>query len=143
LGFLGTEASNLIDINLILQTAIIAFLGSGWFFARRARFLNHGKFMATAIVLNILSLIFVMFPSLVEGAGVIVEKPTNPGLIISVIHVLVGGFALSSGVYFLWKWRFSKTYMECLGRRNWMRITAYLWTVATLTGIGFYIYYYL
>ena len=143
LGFLGTTASNIVDINLILQVLIIIFLTAGYIIARRASFIDHGKLMSVAVFLNIISFIFVMLPSLIEGAGAFVSSPTNPGVIISAIHILVGGYALSSGIYFVNRWRFSKSYQRCLGNRRWMRWTASLWAMATLTGIAFYYYYYI
>jgi uncharacterized membrane protein YozB (DUF420 family) len=84
-----------------------------------------------------------MMPSLIKGAGTLVNNPTNPGVIITILHILIGGFSLISGVYFVYRWRFSKSYQRCLGNRMWMRYTAALWSIATLTGIAFYYYYYI
>jgi uncharacterized membrane protein YozB (DUF420 family) len=143
LGFLGTTASNIVDINLILQVLIITSLTIGYILARRAKFIDHGKLMSIAVSLNVLSFVFVMLPSLIEGAGAFVSIPTNPGVIISEIHILVGGYALASGINFVYIWWFSKSYQRCLGNRRWMRWTAALWAIATMTGIAFYSYYYI
>jgi uncharacterized membrane protein YozB (DUF420 family) len=132
-----------VDINLLFQVLIIISLTVGYIVARRANFLDHGKLMSIAVSLNVLSFVFVMLPSLIEGAGAFVSTPTNPGVIISAIHILVGGYALASGIYFVYRWRFSKSYQRCLGNRRWMRWTAALWVIATLTGIAFYYYYYI
>lgn len=122
MGFLGTTASNIVDINLLLQFLIIIFLTIGFTVARKTNYVDHGKFMSIAVSLNVLSFLFVMLPSLIEGAGAFVSTPTNPGVIISAIHLLVGGYALASGIYFVYRWRFSKSYQRCLGNRKWMRL---------------------
>ena len=143
MGFLGTTASNFADANLILQIVLVALLIWGRTHAKGGKYRNHGSFMAVAVALNIISFLLVMGPSMSLGWGIVVSQPTNPGVIISVIHAIGGGFALLSGIYFVISWRFADTFTRCMGRRTWMIATIGLWLLSTLTGIAFYVYYYL
>ncbi len=143
MGFLGTTASNFADANLILQTVLVALLVWGRTHAKGGRYRNHGRFMAVAVALNIISFLLVMGPSMALGWGIVVSKPTDPGVIISVIHAVGGGFALLSGIYLVASWRFADSFGKCMGRRTQMIATIGLWLLSTLTGIAFYVYYYL
>jgi uncharacterized membrane protein YozB (DUF420 family) len=143
MGFLGTTASNFADANLILQIVLVVLLIWGRTHAKSRKYRNHGNFMAVAVGLNIISFLLVMGPSMALGWGIVVSEPTNPGVIISVIHAIGGGFALLSGVYLVASWRFADSFGPCMGKRTQMRATIGLWLLSTLTGIAFYIYYYL
>lgn len=143
MGFLGTAASNFADANLILQIVLVALLVWGRTYAKGGKYRNHGNYMAVAVALNIVSFLLVMGPSMSLGWGIVVSQPTNPGVIISVIHAVGGGFALLSGIYLVASWRFADSFVWCMGRRTQMMATIGLWLLSTLTGIGFYVYYYL
>lgn len=143
MGFLGTEASNLADANLLLQIVLAVLLAWGGLQAKNRRYRNHGKVMAVAVGLNIISFLLVMGPSLALNLGIVITEPTSPGVIITIIHAIGGGYALLSGTLLVSSWRFSDSFVSCAGRKTRMRATMGLWMFATLTGIAFYLYYYL
>jgi hypothetical protein len=143
MGFLGTTASNFAEANLILQIILVALLLWGRIHAKGGKYRNHGNFMAVAVALNIVSFLLVMAPSMALGWGIVVSQPTDPGVIISVIHAVGGGAALLSGIYLVASWRLASSFGPCMGRRTQMIATIGLWLFSTLTGIAFYVYYYL
>lgn len=142
-GFLGTKASLAADLNLIAQLLILIILTRGVLLARKKAFTFHGRYMSLASAIGLMGLLLVMAPSMLSAAGFIVSDPLHPGVLISLIHSIIGGYALISGIYFSANWRTKKSLKACAGNRRWMRITAVAWTLAALTGVWFYLYYYL
>jgi len=91
--------------------------------------------MTVLAVLNGLSILLVMGPSLFTSFGAAVEEVSVIGFPLTLLHHSIGLIAEILGVVLVFR-KFGKV-------RTWMRITFMLWLVALLFGIGFYVVYYL
>ena len=143
MGLLGTHAGILADINLILQLAMLCVLIFGRSRAKGKKFGLHGRIMTVAVVLNAASLVTVMLPSLMLGLGFLVTNSTNPISIITILHAIIGTIAELLGIYLVLKWRFSKTFVECIKNKKLMNPTIILWITTALLGIILYIGFYI
>jgi hypothetical protein len=144
MGFLGTRASTAADINLIVQLAIIALLAVGWAYGRNKKKIRmHGQLMVVAVLVNSAAIAFVMVPSLILGLGTITSNPIGPGSLISVAHPVIGTVAWLIGAYLSWTWGLKPATVECFKRKRLMKPVTYLWILAAVLGVGFYVYYYI
>jgi len=62
-GFLGTGAPLAADFNLVMQLILGAALIAGVFFAKQKRFKAHGVCQTTVLLVNLLMIGLVMWPS--------------------------------------------------------------------------------
>jgi hypothetical protein len=144
MGFLGTNASYTADINLITQIVIIALLAMGWVIGRdKKKIKRHGQFMVAAVLVNAAAIALVMAPSLILGLGAITSDPIGTGPLITIIHSTMGTIAWLLGAYLSWVWGLKPATVECFKRKRLMKPVTYLWLLAAILGIGFYIYYYI
>jgi uncharacterized membrane protein YozB (DUF420 family) len=127
----------------MLQLILVAAMLLGVMMVRKGGFRGHGRIMGLTLIFTFISLLIVMGPSLIRGFDALMSKPTSPGAFITVLHVIVGSSALALGGLFVVNWRFSESLVGCIGRRSGMRFTISLWLIAILSGVGFYIFYYL
>jgi uncharacterized membrane protein YozB (DUF420 family) len=139
MSILGTRAGLISDLNLLLQIIIMIILLTGFFFAKRKiRYDMHGKIMGIAIILNFLSLLFVMVPGTIGGLSSLTSKITQPVILLTVIHKVLGGLAEIFGIVFI------ATLRPCgskIGKntKSLMASTFTLWIIAFLLGIIAYI----
>lgn len=135
LGFLGNQASNAADLNLIAQTITLSLLLVGVYFARTGRRKSHGRLMKSAVIIQFGALILWMAPSLLLNIGALTTFTFGP--LVTVFHAFGGIFALALAI--------SASYHRRMGslQLKWtMRSTFSVWTLAAILGIGFYVYYY-
>jgi uncharacterized membrane protein YozB (DUF420 family) len=144
-GFLGTQAGFGADLNLLIQMAMGAALIVGAFLARSKRYSAHGACQATVLVLNLVMLSSVMWPSF--HLQVLPRLSKHLGkryYAIAAIHGVLGAAAELLGLYILLvagtnilpqAWRFSRW-------KLWMRIELAFWLIVLLTGIGTYVIWY-
>ncbi len=143
MGILGTGASTTADINLITQLIIVALLAAGWVIGRdKKKIRQHGQLMVAAVFVNAAAIVLVMAPSLIHGLGAIASDPLGPGPLITVIHSSIGTVAWLLGAYLSWTWGLKPATVECFKRKRLMRPVTYLWLLAAVLGVGFYVYYY-
>jgi len=143
MGILGTGASTNADINLITQLVIIILLAVGWAYGRNKKKIRlHGQLMVVAVLVNAAAIALVMAPSLILGLGAIASNPLGPGPLITVIHSSIGTVAWLLGAYLSWTWGLKPATVECFKRKRLMKPVTYLWLLAAVFGVGFYIYYY-
>jgi len=144
-GFLGTEAGFGADLNLIVQIIMGLALAAGAYLARAKRYAAHGVCMTSVLLLNLVPIVVVMWPSL--------DQLVLPRLAshlhrryyaVAVVHGVLGVSVELLGVYILLvagtnvlpeAWRFKRW-------KLWMRVELVLWTAALLDGIGTYIVWY-
>ncbi|MFH0848120.1 MAG: hypothetical protein V1857_01290 [archaeon] len=136
LGFLGTSASYAADFNLIVQILVLALLLAGAYYGKIAKFRTHGRLMSAAIIVQFGAFMFWMAPSLLLNISALGTFGIGPAL--TVLHVLTGMLAvilaISSG--------FHKALIS--PQLRWtMRATFLTWSLAAVSGISFYAYYYL
>jgi uncharacterized membrane protein YozB (DUF420 family) len=144
-GFLGTQAGFAADLNLLIQIAMGAALIVGGFLARSKRYLAHGVCQATVLVLNLVPIASVMWPSF--QSQVLPRLPkhfTKRYYAIATLHGVLGAIAELLGLYILLvagtnilpqSWRFHRW-------KLWMRVELALWLIVLLTGIATYFVWY-
>ena len=144
-GFLGTQAGFGADLNLLIQIGMGFALVVGAFLARSKRYAAHGVCQATVLILNLVLIFSVMWPSF--HLQVLPRLPKHFGkryYVVATIHGVLGAVAELLGLYIILvagtnilpqAWRFERW-------KLWMRIELALWLFVLFTGIGTYIIWY-
>jgi uncharacterized membrane protein YozB (DUF420 family) len=125
------------QVNLGLQIAILAIIFIGYILKRRGNFFLHGTLMLVGVVLNIVSFLVVMGPSLLSFE-IIRTQPLHEYSLITLTHGIVGGVALVMGVVIVALWHFQSSTKDCIKRKRLMKPTIVLWTTALILGIYLY-----
>lgn len=144
-GFLGTGATFDADVNLVAQFIMGAALIAGVVLARRKLYRAHGICQATILLLNLLAIGFVMWPTFQQQV-----KPTLPRFLhkwyytVAAIHAMLGITAELLGLYIVavaganvlpGRLRFKHW-------KVWMRTEFVLWLIVLITGVGTYYAWY-
>lgn len=144
-GFLGGTPFTA-DLNLIVQLMMGPSLMAGTILAKRRRYKAHGICQASILLLNLLMIGLVMWPSF--------QQQVEPALFMrvhklyyqaAILHGLMGTIAELLGLYIVmvagtnvlptalrfkhWKW--------------WMRTELVLWSAVVLSGVGTYYAWYI
>lgn len=145
-GFLGTGASFGADANLVVQAAMGAALLAGTYLARKKRYTAHGICQTTVLLLNLVMIALVMWPSFQRQ--VMPPLPAHLGdryYAVATGHAALGIAAELLGLYIVLvagtnvvprRLRFQRW-------KLWMRVELALWWVVVLTGVGTYYAWYL
>jgi uncharacterized membrane protein YozB (DUF420 family) len=140
-GFWGTWANFAADLNLVIQIGMGLALIFGAFLARAKRYAAHGVCQAAVLVLNLIMIALVMWPSFYTH--VMPGLPAHFGrrhYAIAIAHGILGVAAELFGLYILLvagteilpqAWRIQRW-------KLWMRIELALWWAVLLTGVGIY-----
>ncbi len=146
MGILGTQADTIFDVNLIIQTLLIAVLLIGYYSMKPRRLLKrHGMIMAIGTIVNLAAVLSIMLPSLILNWNAVASDPTNPGVLITIVHVVAGTIAILVASRFSFRFFLSvqrNTPLIC-GTRRFMYTTLASWLTSLGLGYGFYIFYYL
>ena len=144
-GFLGTGATFGADINLVVQLLMGAALIAGAHLARQKRYKAHGICQTTVLLLNLLMIGLVMWPSFQQQVKPALSKVLHKRYYeVAAIHAALGIAAELLGLYIVivagtnvlpqwlrfkhWKW--------------WMRTELVLWTIVLLSGVATYCAWY-
>jgi uncharacterized membrane protein YozB (DUF420 family) len=139
-GFL-THAGYGSDLNLAIQIAMGVALLFGAFLARKKHFVAHGICQTVVLVLNLVMICFLMWPSF--HSHVLPRLPKRIGkrfYAVATIHGIFGAMAEFLGLYIVLvagtkilpeTWRFKHW-------KLWMRIELALWWVVLLMGVATY-----
>jgi len=135
MGFLGTPADVIIDVNLIVQWVIFVILLLGYVTRRQLK--THGRLMVVATIVNLLTTLLIMGPSL------ILNWESLPITVFG--HSAVGIIAILLGL--LYSFRFltatrANGPLNC-GNRRMMRIAFILWIVPVFFGTFIYVSIYI
>ncbi len=130
MGFLGTKASSISDLILIVQVAGCLILFSAFVYARKRNFLKHDKMARIAVLLGSLSFVWMGY-SLISNFLAVISLNFRGLLIVS--HVITGLLALFTGIFILLD--------EVKKTKTSMRVTFISWTGAVFLGILLYIVY--
>jgi hypothetical protein len=104
----------------------------------------HGLIMTSSVLLHTLTIFLVMIPSFVLYFDVLLKRTFSFGVIITWIHTIVGIVVEVLGIILVLQWKFrSLSKMTCAKRKWMMRPLFMFWTLALISGIAFYMYYYL
>ncbi len=145
-GFLGTGATFEADLNLVVQVVMGIALIGGSVLAKRKRYTAHGICQTTVLLLNLLMIGLVMWPSFQQQV-----RPAFPKVLhkwyyaAATIHALLGVTAELLGLYIvivagtsaLPQWLRFKDW------KRWMRTELMLWSIVVLTGVGTYYAWYI
>jgi uncharacterized membrane protein YozB (DUF420 family) len=144
-GFLGTGATFGADLNLVVQIIMGVALASGAILARQKRYRAHGICQTTVLLLNLLMIGLVMWPSFQQQVKPALSKVLHKWYYeAAAIHAVLGITAEFLGLYIAlvagtnvlpqwlrfkhWKW--------------WMRTELVLWAIVLLSGVGTYCAWY-
>jgi uncharacterized membrane protein YozB (DUF420 family) len=145
-GFLGTGATFEADLNLVVQVIMGVALIGGAVLAKRKRYTAHGICQTMVLLLNLLMIELVMWPSFQQQV-----RPALPKIFhkwyyaAATIHALLGAAAELLGLYIvivagtsaLPEWLRFKDW------KRWMRAELILWSIVVLTGVGTYCAWYI
>ena len=144
-GFLGTHAGFGSDLNLTIQIAMGVALITGAFLARAKRFAAHGISQTVVLVLNLVMICFLMWPSF--QSHVLPRLPKRLGkrfYAVATIHGVLGVLAEILGLYIVLvagtkilpeSWRFKRW-------KLWMRVELALWWIVLMLGVLTYCVWY-
>jgi uncharacterized membrane protein YozB (DUF420 family) len=144
-GFIGTGATFAADLNLVVQLIMGTALIAGARLAREKRYKAHGICQTTVLVLNLLIIGLVMWPSFRQQVKPALSKSLHRWYYeAAIMHAALGLTAELLGLYIVlvagtnvlplrlrfnnWKW--------------WMRTELVLWVIVLLTGVGTYCAWY-
>ncbi|MDQ1278849.1 MAG: hypothetical protein QG670_109 [Thermoproteota archaeon] len=143
-GILGTKADLRFDLNLLLQILILTLVLVGSLYAKKKKFVTHGKIMTTAIAIHTALILLVMGPSFIIYFNLLLQPQQLFGVIVTWVHVILGTLAEVLGFYIVLKWKYNiKSISACAKRRKLMIPVRIFWVTSLILGIAFYIYYYL
>jgi len=144
-GFLGMGAPLGADINLVVQGMMGLALVAGGGLARRKRYRAHAVMQSTVLLLNLVMIATVMWPSAEQQV-----MPAFPGVFerwyfaAPAIHGALGILAEGLGI-FVALVAGTKLVPEKLRFQNWkpwMRAALILWWTTLLSGVGTYFVWY-
>ena len=144
-GFLGTGATFGADLNLVVQLIMGLTLIAGTILAKRKRYRPHAVCQTTVLLLNLLMIGAVMWPSFQQQV-----KPALPKVFhkwyyaAATIHAVLGITAELLGLYIVIV-AGTKVLPQRLRFKHWkrwMRTELVLWAIVLLTGVGTYCAWY-
>ena len=144
-GFLGTGATFGADLNLVVQLIMGVALLAGALLAKHKRYKAHGICQTTVLLLNVLMIGLVMWPSFQQHVKPALSKVHHKWYYeVAIMHAALGIMAELLGLYIVivagtellprwlrfnnWKW--------------WMRTELVLWMIVLLNGVGTYCAWY-
>ena len=144
-GFLGTGATFEADLNLVVQLIMGAALIAGALLAKQKRYRAHGICQTTVLLLNMLMIGLVMWPSFQQQVRPAASKVLHKWYYsMATIHAILGLAAELLGLYIVivagtnvlpqwlrfthWKW--------------WMRTELLLWAIVLVSGVATYCAWY-
>jgi uncharacterized membrane protein YozB (DUF420 family) len=135
MGLFGNPAEVIIDVNLIIQWVVFVILLLGYM--KRRPLETHGRLMATATIINLLTVLLIMGLSLILNWGLL------PWEVLP--HSAVGILAILFGLLFSFRFLAAtrgQGPLEC-GNRRMMRIAFILWIVPVFFGTYLYVSIYI
>lgn len=139
-GFLGTSAPFQADLNLVIQIIMAAALIAGSLLAKCKHYTAHGICQTTVLLLNLLMIGLVMWPSFQQAQPTVHKVFHRAYYAAAAIHAVLGIAAELLGLYIvvvagtnvLPQWlRFKKW-------KRWMRAELALWSLVLVSGVVTY-----
>jgi uncharacterized membrane protein YozB (DUF420 family) len=145
-GFLGTGATFGADLNLVVQFIMAAALVAGAVLARHKHYTAHGICQTTVLLLNLIMIALVMWPSFrLQVVPAFPRVFRNRYYTLATIHGLLGMAAQLLGLYIILvagtnilpqRLRFTRW-------KPWMRAELLLWWIVLLGGMATYYAWYI
>ena len=145
-GFLGSGATFAADLNLVVQFVMGTALIAGAVLAKRKRYRAHGICQTTVLLLNLLMIGLVMWPSFQQQVKPAMSKVLHKWYFeVALVHGVLGIMAEILGLYIvlvastnvLPQWLRFKRW------KVWMRTEMVLWMFVLLGGLATYCAWYL
>ena len=127
------------QVNVVFQIAITIILLASISLKLERKYVLHGMTMLIAMVLNVLSFLLVMLPSLL-GLVIIRTQPLHVVSIAALIHACVGAVSIVLGLWIIVLWHLQSSTKNCVKRKKMMRLTLILWLLALAVGIVLYMF---
>ena len=144
-GFLGTGAPFGADLNLVVQLIMGLALIAGVLLAKQKRYTAHGICQTTVLLLNLLMIELVMWPSFQQQVKPALSRVLHKWYYeAATIHALLGIAAELLGLYIVIvagtnllprRLRFTRW-------KLWMRTELVLWAIVLVSGVGTYYAWY-
>ena len=143
-GFLGTGATFNADLNLLAQLFMGLALVTGMFLARRKRFAAHGICQATVMLLNLVAIALVMWPSFRTFGPQLPAALRDSYFAVATVHATLGTAAELLGIYIVLVAGTKLLPQRLRFRRYkpWMRAELVLWWLVLLIGAATYYAWY-
>lgn len=122
--------------NLVVQAIITAILLIGVFYVKRRRIASHGYLTLAAVILNVVSVLVIMLPSVFR---ILTGATFNAFTLVVLTHSILGTATVIVGVYLVATWRLRKPGESCFMLRNYMKPLAIIWILSA--ALGAYVYY--
>src|SRR3989304_5637895 len=126
-------------ISLAIQITVLVLLVIAWTLKNRKKFRQHGITMTTAVVLHIITILYVMIPSLNSFTSSPGTITLDLPVIITFIHVALGFITLALGIWLVVSWHFKTDLQTCFSNKRLMKPTIALWFIAILLGVVLYV----
>jgi uncharacterized membrane protein YozB (DUF420 family) len=144
-GFFGTGAPFAADVNLVIQVAMAVALVAGALLARNKRYRAHAITQTTVLLLNLVMIVTVMWPS--TRGQVMAAFPDVFGkwyFAAPSIHAMLGIAAELLGLYVALSagTRLVPERFRFRNWKSWMQTELVLWWITLVTGIGTYYVWY-
>jgi uncharacterized membrane protein YozB (DUF420 family) len=145
-GFLGTGATFDADLNLVVQVIMGAALIAGSLLAKRKRYTAHGICQTTVLLLNLVMIGLVMWPSFQQQVRPALPKVFHKWYYTAAtIHAALGVTAELLGLYIVTVagTNILPQRLRFKNWKRWMRTELMLWSIVVLTGVGTYYAWYI
>lgn len=144
-GFLGTNASRLADVALLLEVGMGAGLLAGAWLARAGRFRQHAWCQSCIVLLNLGVIILTMVPSF--RSTVFPRIPARLGrsfYLLATSHAALGAVTEIAGLYILLSagTTILPRKLRIANYKIWMRSVLVLWWLVLLLGFATYARWY-
>lgn len=144
-GFLGTGAPFVADLNLVIQLILGTALIAGVFLAKYKCYRAHGVCQVTVLLVNLLMIASVMWPSFHEQLMPHLPKALHRWYYtVAVIHGFLGIIAEVLGLYIILVagTNLLPAWLRFTHWKRWMRAEATLWSVVLIIGLATYYAWY-
>jgi len=126
------------QMNLVLHITILIMLFASLQLKFMKRMFLHGTTMSIALVLHIISFVFMMWPSF----RLFYPYGYNTFSFITVTHAILGSVTLILAIWLIASWHFQQFLKSCSRRKKAMLLVFVMWIIALLLGILLYLYLY-
>ncbi len=125
--------------NLVLQIIIFAILSVSLFLKMKRKYLLHGTTMLIAVILNVISFLLIMGPSLRDSRAFISNNLSDRIAIVIIGHAAFGSIAGILAIWVVISWHLQSTIKNCARKKKMMRIIFTLWMAALIFGFLLYL----
>src|SRR5438445_8685936 len=144
-GFLGTGATFGADFNLVVQLIMGTALLAGAHLAKQKRYKAHGICQTTVMLLNLLMIGIVMWPSFRRQVNPMFPRVLHRSYYAApTVHAALGITAELLGLYIVLVagTNVLPAWLRFRNWKRWMRTEFVLWFVVVISGLGTYYAWY-